>query len=136
MLRLRPLVLLTLAVLSLAFAPRASGQEAAPTPVEYGADAAPWARYTYPGDEFSVELPGMPYVMHSERGIGRYPVRRERMRVFGRYSGGVVYFLAAYDRPLSSETHDMFAAYLRGAWNVSPKGEATLGGFGGRAYDV
>ncbi|HEX6186367.1 MAG TPA: hypothetical protein VFZ44_20925, partial [Pyrinomonadaceae bacterium] len=131
--RFRAFVLLTLAALSLAHAPRAAGQDgAAQQP-----DTAAWARYTYPGDEFSVELPGMPYVMHTDRGIGRYPVRRERMRVFGRSSAGVVYFVAAYDKPLSSETLDAFAVhYLRGAWEVAPKGEVRLGGFEGRAYDV
>ena len=126
--RLRALLLLTIAALSLAHAPRAAGQDSA--------DSAQWARYTYPGDEFSVELPGMPYVMHTDRAIGRYPVRRERMRIFGRYSGGIVYFVAAYDRPLQAETLDMFASYLRGAWSVSPKGQITQGGFEGRAYEV
>jgi TonB family protein len=121
-------MLLTFAVLILMHAPRAAGQD--------GADAAQWASYTYPGDEFSVELPGMPYVMHTERSIGRLPQRRERMRVFGRYSGGVVYFVAAYDRPHSSETLDMFTSYLRGAWSLSSKGTLTLGGFEGRAYEV
>ena len=122
--RLRLFLLLALAALSLA--PRAAGQ-----------DGAVWARYTYPGDEFSIEMPGMPYVMHTDRGIGSLLAQRERMRVFGRYSGGIVYFVAAYDRPRQSETLDMFAtSYLRGAWEVSPKGTATQGGFEGRAYDV
>jgi TonB family protein len=128
-------LLLTLAALSLAHAPRAAGQDgAAQRP---GAGEARWARYTYAGDEFSVEMPGMPYVMHTDRGIGRLLIGRERMRVFGRYSAGVVYFVAAYDRPHSSETPDTFAAsYLRGAWGVEPKGALTLDGFEGRAYEV
>lgn len=131
--RLAALLLLTLATLSPAYAPRAAGRDATPQQPH----AAAWARYTYPGDEFSVELPGMPYVMHTDRGIGRLPVRRERMRVFGLSSGGVVYLVAAYDRPLQSETLDTFAAsYLRGAWEVAPRGELTLGGYGGRAYEV
>jgi TonB family protein len=78
----------------------------------------------------------MPYVMHTDRAVGSYPVRREKMRVFGRYSGGVVYMLAAYDRPLRSESFDQFAGYLRGAWALTPKGETSLGGFEGRAYEV
>jgi TonB family protein len=135
--KLRAFVLLTLAALSLAHAPRAAGQDgAAQQPGAYGTDTEAWARYTYPGDEFSVELPGMPYVMHLDRAVGRFPMKRERMRVFGRYSGGVVYFVAAYDRPQSSETLDMFATYLRGAWGVAPKGALTLNGFEGRAYEV
>jgi TonB family protein len=129
--RLRLLLLLTVVALSLAHAPRAAAQDDAQPP-----DAAAWARYTYPGEEFSAELPGMPFVMHTVRGVGRFPARGEKMRVFGRYSGGVVYFVAAYDRPSQSETLDMFASYLRGAWDVSPKGAVTLGGFEGRAYDV
>ncbi|HEX8502052.1 MAG TPA: energy transducer TonB [Pyrinomonadaceae bacterium] len=132
--RVRLLVLLMLAALSAA--PRAAAQEGAARPGAYGADAAPWARYTYPGDEFSAEMPGMPFLMHTERAVGRLPVRREKMRVFGRYSGGVVYFVAAYDRPQTSESHEQFAAYLRGAWTLTPKGGATLGGFEGKSYEV
>ena len=59
------------------------------------------------------------------------------MRVFGRYAGGVIFFVVAYDRPRSSESFDTFAAYyLRGGWGLSPKGSVTLGGFEGRSYSV
>ena len=130
--RLRPFLLLTLAALTLANAPRAAGRD---TAVQQP-DAAAWARYTYPGDEFSVELPGMPYVMHTDRGSGSLSAKRERVRVFGRYAGGVVYFVAAYDRPRSFESFDTFANNLRGAWELAPKGALTLEGFEGRAYEV
>lgn len=132
----RLLMLFAFAALSCAQAPRAAAQDGAPPAEAVDAQAAAWARYTYPGDEFSVELPGMPFVMHTERGVGSFNLKREKMRVFGRYSGGVVFFLVAYDRPRSSETFGQFASYLRGAWDVSPKGEATLGGFDGKAYEV
>jgi TonB family protein len=131
----RLLMLFTFAA-ALAHAPHAAAQGAAPPSAAGGEEAAAWARYTYPGDEFSVELPGMPYVMHTDRGVDRIGMKREKVRVFGRYSGGVVFFLVAYDRPRSSETFGQFASYLRGSWDVSPKGEATLGGFEGRAYEV
>lgn len=136
--RLKARPLLTLAALILAHAPRAAGQDgAAPQqPGAYGADADAWSRYTYPGDEFSIELPGMPYVMHTNRGSGSLSMKRERVRVFGRYLAGVVYFVAAYDRPRSSETLDTFANNLRGAWELAPKGALTLGGFEGRAYEA
>ncbi len=136
--RLTLLLLLTLAALSPAGATRAAGQNAAQPqpPGAYGPDAAPWARYTYPGDEFSVELPGMPYVMHTSRGSGSFRMKSEKVRVFGRYSAGVVYFLVAYDRPRSSDSPDLFATYLSGAWAVTPKGELMLGGFEGRSYSV
>src|SRR5688572_6400508 len=82
-------------------------------------------------------MPGMPFVMHTSRGLSTLSMRGERVRVFGRYSGGVIFFLVSYDRPRSSESFDAFAAhYLRGGWGVSPKGEVTLGGFEGRSYGV
>jgi TonB family protein len=52
----------------------------------------------------------------------------EKMRVFSLYSGGIVFFFVAYDRPHQSESLDAFATYLRGAWELAPKGEAALGG--------
>ena len=127
------LSLLTLTALSFAPAPRAAAQGASP----YGTPPAAWTRYTYPGEEFSVELPGIPTLSHTLRGFGgpgNY--QSEKMRVFGLYSGGVIFFVAAYDRPRKSETLDAFASYLRGGWELSPQGEATLGGFEGKRYAV
>ena len=41
-----------------------------------------------------------------------------------------------WPRRLRSESFDQFAGYVRGAWALTPKGEAPLGGFEGRAYEV
>jgi TonB family protein len=135
--RLTLFLLLTSAALAVAPAPPVFAQDAAQQPSAYGAPSAAWARYTYPGEEFSVEMPGMPFVMHRARGVGSFAARGEKMRVFGRYAGGVVFFVVAYDKPRSSESFDAFAAhYLHGGWGVAPKGSVTLGGFEGRSYSV
>lgn len=124
---------LLLAALLLAHAPRAAAQTASP----YGAPPAAWARYTYPGEELSFEVPEMPLLTHTVRSFGRFPNHKtEKMRVYSLYSGGVIYFVAAYDKPQQSESLDDFAAYLRGAWELAPKGAAALGGFEGKAYGV
>lgn len=135
-LRPGPLLLLTLAALSLA--PRAAAQEGArATTSPYGAPPSAWTRYTYPGEEFSVELPSMPMLTHTVRVFGEPPNHRNApMRVFGAYSGGVVFFVAAYDYPHKSESLDSFATYLRDAWELVPKGAAALGGFEGKSYGV
>jgi TonB family protein len=133
--RLRKLSALAFAALSLTHAPRAAAQSPASP---YGAPPAAWTRYTYPGDEFSVELPAMPTLEHTSRGFGRYPNHKiEKMRVFGLYSGGVIFFVAAYDRPHQSESLDDFTTYLRGTWELTPKGSAAaVGGFEGQSYGV
>ena len=131
---------LVLAALSCPGGPAAAAGRGGPAgraPATAQAPAATWARYTYPGDEFSVELPEMPAVSHTTRHIEGTRFDTEKVRVFSLYSGGVVFFVAAYDRPRKSESLDYFASFLRGMWEVSPKGEgAPLGGFEGRSYGV
>ena len=100
------------------------------------AQAAAWSRYTYPGEEFSVELPGAPTVFNTHRSGGPRADRDIRVRVFSLYHERVIYFLVAYDEPRSSESDEFFAAYLRGAWRLEPKGELKLGGVKGHAYNV
>ncbi|MET0646558.1 MAG: hypothetical protein ABW208_08040 [Pyrinomonadaceae bacterium] len=74
------LLLLTLAC---AHAPSVVCQEAA------GQSQAPaWSRYTYLGEEFSVELPSMPGGNHTSRLIRYTPYDSDKMRVFNLYSGG------------------------------------------------
>ena len=130
-LKTRVLLSLLLLTLACAHAPRAAGQTQAES-----AQAAAWSRYTYAGDEFSVELPGVPTVYHAVRGINARPFGEERVRVFSLYQDEVVYFVVAYDAPRSSESLDFFATHLRGAWGLVPKGPLTLGGFEGRSYGV
>ena len=129
-------LLLILAAASLVLAPRAAAQEGAQRQETGAAAEARWARYTYPGEEFSAELPGMPSVYNGLRGVNDSWRMTERVRTFSLYSGGVIYFVVAYDRPHSSESLDFFAAHLRGAWGLSPKGSLKLGDFEGKAYNV
>ena len=122
----RVLLYLVLVAFACACAPLASAQTS----------AAAWSRYTYRGEEFSVELPGMPSLFNTVRAVGRMPFGEERVRVFSLYRDEVVYFVVAYDAPRSHETFDNFATWLRGAWGLAPKGELTLSGSEGRAYAV
>lgn len=136
--RTRLFLSLALAALAAAHAPRGVGQEAAGQGQSAQTEqSAAWSRYTYRGEEFSAELPGMPTVFNTYRvRAGRSVSDAEGVRVFSLYSDGVVYFVVAYDGPRKSEPLDTFAANLRGAWGLAPKGDLTLAGFEGRAYDV
>ena len=67
--KLRTRVLLYLILAALACAPHAAGQEPAAQTQPAPAQAASWTRYTYTGEEFSAELPGMPTVYHTTRVI-------------------------------------------------------------------
>lgn len=96
--------------------------------------AASWERYTYPGEEFSVELPEAPSVFQTFRNVGMD--KTEKMRTFGIYSGRTVFLIASFDKPRQSETLDYFAGYIWGGRNIlTPKGEVSLGGFSGREYE-
>jgi TonB family protein len=97
------------------------------------ATEATWERYTYPDEEFSVELPGMPFVFETTRSVGR--MEQESLRVFGVYAGGAVFFVNSYDRPRSRESLDYFAKYHLGGRGLTPAaGEVILDGFAGREY--
>ncbi|MCA1619631.1 MAG: energy transducer TonB [Acidobacteria bacterium] len=134
--RLRSLLLLTFAALSLA--PRVAAQEGArPTTSPYGATPSAWTRYTYPGEEFSVELPSAPAVSRLERNIPDTTDKTEQGRAFGLYSNGVVFIVTSYDRPRESETLDHFANLLWGGRvGLTAAGDVSLGGFPGRAYNL
>jgi len=136
--RSRLLLSLTLAALASVHVPRVAGQETAgglQSPHGSVQEAA-WARYTYPDDKFSAELPGMPTVYQTLRGVNGNWRTTEKVRVFSFYSGGVIYFVVAYDKPHASESLDFFAAHLRGAWGLAPQAAVTLDGFEGRSYNV
>ena len=113
----------------LAYAPPAAAQS-------QPAQAAAWSRYTYPGEEFSVELPGMPLVFHTSRKVRDMPFESEKVRVFGLYAGGVVYMIVAYDKPRSVESDDQLAGYVWGGRGLTPAGDVKLGGMTGREYDI
>lgn len=131
-LKTKVLLCLVLATLACAHPQNAAGRVRSES-----AQGAGWARYTYPGEEFSVELPGMPALHNGARaGGGRRPFGDLKVRVFSLYRDGVIYFVVAYDEPRSAESLELFAKYLRGAWELEPKGPLTLGGFEGHAYTV
>lgn len=128
MLKTRVLTLLTLT--ALACAPHAAGQ-ARPEPAP-----AAWSRYMYPGEEFSVELPGMPQVFHTRRGIREAHFESQKVHVFGLNAGEVVYMIVAFDKPRSIESDEHLAGYVWGGRGLTPKGEVKVGGAAGREYDI
>jgi protein TonB len=134
--RLGPLLLLTLAALSPA--PRAAAQSpAAQQPAAEDAAARGWTRYTYPGEEFSVELPSAPLMSPLARNIPNTVDKTEEGRAFGLYSDGVVFILTSYDRPRESESLEHFANLLWGGRaGLTEAGDVSLGGFPGRAYNL
>jgi TonB family protein len=91
-----------------------------------------WERYTFEGEEFSVELPAMPFDFESWWSVGLRD--RESMRDFGVYSGGVVYAITSYDNARSGDSLDRFASY---SWSAGLKRvrDLKLGGFDGREYE-
>ena len=134
--KLKTRVLLYFILFVLACVQNAAGQESAAQPQPESAQAAAWSRYTYTGEEFSVELPGMPTSYQTVRGINGQWRETEKVRVFSHYADGVVYFVVAYDSPHGSESLDFFAHHLRGAWGLGPKAEVTADGFKGVSYEV
>jgi TonB family protein len=129
-------LLLALAALSLlqlhtAAVQDGSQQSPAQSPA---APAASWERYTYHGEEFSVELPDAPSVFPTTRRISE--TEYEKMRTFGLYSGGTVFIITSFDRPRSGETLDYFAGYIWGGRSFTPKGDVRLGGFAGREFET
>jgi TonB family protein len=106
----------------------AAGQESPSKPA--------WGRYMFPGDEFSVELPGQPFVFRTERDVGGRGVEFEAMWVFGVYSAGVVYMVASFDRARPSESPDDFVSYVGSRIELDhlSKKDVSLGGLKGREY--
>jgi TonB family protein len=97
-----------------------------------------WERFTYPDEEFSVELPETPFVFDTTRRVSRTLSESEKMRVYGVYSGGVIFMLVSYDKPRDGETFDDFAGYTQGGslGSLNSKGSITLKGFAGKEYEL
>src|SRR2546421_255759 len=139
-LRMKTKTFLLLALASLllqlptAFAGQGGSKESPAQAQQTATPSAKWERYTYPGEEFSVELPEMPAVFHTVRNVANSIYDTEKMRVFGVYSGGVVFNITSYDKPRSQESLDYFATYHWGGRGLTPKGDVALGGFAGREY--
>jgi TonB family protein len=133
----KSLVPVLVAAATLLFASGAAAQDqagreqptAALAPVE-----ANWVRYIYPGEEFSVELPAAPFVWETMRPVRSSIFETEKMRVFGAYADGVVYLVASFHKPRSSESLDYFLTILSSGSNYRTKGEMKSGESPGRAY--
>ncbi|HVF44643.1 MAG TPA: energy transducer TonB [Pyrinomonadaceae bacterium] len=76
--------------------------------------AAPWTEkwdsYVYAGEQFSVEMPAMPFAYESSRRVGPFG-NVEPVRTFGLYSDGVVLLVTSFANPGEGETHEYFASY-------------------------
>src|SRR2546423_222441 len=126
-LRMKAKIFLFLALASLplqlpnAFAGQGESRQSPAQAQQSATPAAKWERYTYPGEEFSVELPEMPAVFHTVRNVANSIYDIEKMRVFSVYSGGVVFIIASYDKPRSQESLDYFAAYHWGGRGLARK---------------
>ncbi len=137
---LKAMLLVVATVLTLAQTPPSVAAGYAPRvqePAAVATDAPPkWERLTYPGEEFSVELPGTPFDFRTTRHVNRTLSDIEKMRVFGHYSGGVVFMIVSYYNPRNKETFDDFAGYAgtAGLNSSVSKVNVTLDGFAGREY--
>jgi TonB family protein len=123
-------LLMLVALMSLAAQSSSSQQSAQQSPTA----AEKWERYTYAGEEFSVETPEMPFVFETSRSVG--PRESEAVRTFGLYSDGVVYFVTSFDNPRKSETLDYFAAYEWSDPSFRATHDLKLGAFEGREYET
>jgi TonB family protein len=118
-----PLIIIT--VLSFGYGPRTRVSTPRPSgvavpvpisveeqqPVRPAAEwAEGWERYTYAGEEFSVEMPGMPFAYESSRSVGASG-ETEPVRTFGLYSDGLVLLITSFDNPRAEEKSNSFAAY-------------------------
>jgi hypothetical protein len=124
-------VVVALSLAQPARARRDSPRQSAPQRPASGAEK--WERYTYEGEEFSVELPGMPSVFRTSRSVG--VMESEPMRTFGLYSDGVVYVVTSFDNPRPGETLDYLAAYPAAGGGRKATRALKLGGFGGAEYE-
>jgi TonB family protein len=135
--KLKTRVLLFLILAALARAPHAAGQESSGQSQTPPAHAAKWARYTYPGEEFSAELPAMPWAFHTRRLIRDGSSDGEQTRVFGLYSGGVVYMIVSFYNPRDAESDERLANYSWGGRGLTRKeGDVKLAGMSGHEYDI
>ncbi|HEX8632638.1 MAG TPA: energy transducer TonB [Pyrinomonadaceae bacterium] len=102
-----------------------------------------WETYTFPGEEFSVELPEMPTLDPTDRQIKGDGHKFENARIYGAYGNGIVYLIRAYDKPRRNEDLDFFARYYMQSQVYTGQSsqpefrrELQLGKFPGRQYTV
>lgn len=136
----KTILLVVVLTLPPAQTPSGGGADNAPraqNPATAATDAPPrWERFTYPAEEFSVELPGTPFDFRTTRHVNRTLSDTEKMRAFGVYSGGVIFMVVSYPNPRNGETFDDFAGYA-GSANLGgsvSKDDITLNGFAGKEY--
>lgn len=87
----------------------------------------------YAGEEFSVEMPSMPFAFESRRNVS--VTKSEPMRTFGLYSRGVILIVTSFDNPQEQETLDRFATYHWGAGALSFTRDVKLGDLAGKEYE-
>lgn len=137
---LKPLLLVALAALPLLSpqsSARAQSLSVAQTPAQTSQQTTSavednWERYTYAGEEFSVELPSMPFVVESSRSVSQF--KSEPIRTFGLYSRGIVLIVTSFDKPQEQETFDRFATYHWGGRGPAYVRDIKLGDFVGKEY--
>jgi TonB family protein len=126
---------LLLSALLLTCAAPCAGREAAGRD---GAEAAKWERLTFPGEEFSVEWPDMPWVFATRRKVKGSDRKYERQFHFGAYSDGVVFRLTSFDKPHGHEPLEYFvqlAGRYQGIVGKTSASEVTADGFKGVAFE-
>ena len=131
---LKPLLLTILAALPLS-TPQSSARaqsRGAARPSAHSTEER-WERYTYAGEEFSVEMPSMPFVFESSRSVSMF--KSEPLRTFGLYARGLVLIVTSFDNPQEQETSDRFATYHWGGGGLSFARDVKLGGFAGKEYE-
>jgi TonB family protein len=100
--------------------------------------AARWERLTFPGEEFSVEWPDMPFVFATSRPVKERDREYEKLLYFGAYSDGVIFRLASFHNPRPHETLADFGARLSARDPLAETGtrEVAAGGVKGVEFDI
>src|SRR2546423_9334754 len=146
-LRMKAKIFLLLALASLplqlpnAFAGRSESKKSPAQAQQSATPAAKWERYTYPGEEFSVELPGTPFFVEKVRAVRGARGLMEKTRVYELYGDGVAVLITSFDNPRRNESLENFAdmsglTTWRSRGVVAAVGDVASDGFKGREYNI
>jgi len=94
----------------------------------------PWGKYTAKDEEFSVRMPGQPWVylnMITSRSGKHIPER-----IYSIYSNGAVYLIVSYDRSSLKDTFENFRLHHCTQAKITPIKDKTLSGFVGKEYSL
>src|SRR5438270_996566 len=137
---LKPGATLVLASLIFAAGPRPGHPPAVARQQDAQAAAqAAWERYTFPGEEFAVELPGAPFAVEKKRLVRGTRDVLEKTHAFGLYGEGVVFRITSFDAPRSNETLEYFAEQFglgSSGGGGGPGRDVNSGGFTGKEYEI